>query len=68
MELGVEKKLGISGKQEIENYGVEKFIDACKDSVFDYEKQWRRFTEAISYWVDMDDPYVTLENNYIESH
>lgn len=67
VELGVEKKLGISGKQEIEKYGVEKFIKACKDSVFDYEKQWRRFTEAIGYWVDMDDPYVTLENNYIES-
>lgn len=67
VELGVEKKLGISGKQEIEAYGVEKFIEACKDSVFDYEKQWRKFTEAIGYWVDMDDPYVTLENNYIES-
>lgn len=67
VELGVEKKLGISGKREIEKYGVEKFIEACKDSVFDYEKQWRRFTEAIGYWVDMDDPYVTLENDYIET-
>nr|WP_026680302.1 isoleucine--tRNA ligase [Priestia megaterium] len=67
VELGVEKKIGISGKQEIEAYGVEAFIEACKESVFDYEKQWRSFTEAIGYWVDMDDPYVTLHNNYIES-
>ncbi|BCB05230.1 isoleucine--tRNA ligase [Bacillus sp. KH172YL63] len=67
VELGVEKKIGISGKQEIEAYGVEKFIDECKKSVFDYERQWRSFTEAIGYWVDMDDPYVTLENDYIES-
>lgn len=67
VELGVEKKLGISGKQEIEAYGVEKFIEECKKSVFDYERQWRVFTEAIGYWVDMDDPYITLHNNYIES-
>ncbi|SES61879.1 Isoleucyl-tRNA synthetase [Oceanobacillus limi] len=67
VELEVEKKIGVSGKQEIEKYGVEKFIEACKKSVFDYEKQWRRFTEAIGYWVDMDDPYVTLHNDYIES-
>ncbi|TFE02386.1 isoleucine--tRNA ligase [Jeotgalibacillus salarius] len=67
VELGVEKKLGLSGKREIEEYGVEKFIDECKKSVFDYEKQWRTFTDAIGYWVDMDEPYVTLENRYIES-
>jgi len=67
VELGVEKKIGISGKHEIEEYGVEKFIEECKKSVFDYERQWRTFTEAIGYWVDMDDPYVTLQNNYIES-
>ncbi|MGG1629869.1 isoleucine--tRNA ligase [Rossellomorea sp. NRS-1567] len=67
VELGVEKKIGVSGKQEIEEYGVEKFIDECKKSVFDYERQWRTFTEAIGYWVDMDDPYVTLQNDYIES-
>ncbi|WP_163579207.1 isoleucine--tRNA ligase [Gracilibacillus saliphilus] len=67
VELGVEKKIGVSGKQEIEEYGVEKFIDECKKSVFDYEKQWRKFTEAIGYWIDMDDPYVTLNNDYIES-
>lgn len=67
VELGVEKQMGISGKQEIEAYGVEKFIEACKQSVFEYEKQWRTFTEAIGYWLDMDDPYVTLHNDYIES-
>ncbi|TFB23882.1 isoleucine--tRNA ligase [Filobacillus milosensis] len=67
VELGVEKKIGISGKKEIEEYGVEKFIEECKESVFDYERQWRTFTEAIGYWVDMDDPYVTLNNDYIES-
>ncbi|KAA9007587.1 isoleucine--tRNA ligase [Paenibacillus spiritus] len=67
VELGVEKQLGISGKQEIENYGVEAFIKKCKDSVFGYEKQWREFTEAIGYWTDLDNPYVTLNNSYIES-
>ena len=67
VELGVEKQLGISGKQEIEEYGVEKFIKKCKDSVFEYERQWRELTEAIAYWTDMDDPYITLNNNYIES-
>lgn len=67
VELGVEKELGISGKQEIENYGVEAFVKKCKASVFEYERQWRELTEAIGYWTDMDDPYVTLKNSYIES-
>ena len=67
VELGVEKQLGISGKHEIEEYGIEPFILKCKESVFTYEKQWREFTESIGYWVDMDDPYVTLKNPYIES-
>jgi isoleucyl-tRNA synthetase len=67
VELGVEKKLGISGKQEIESYGVAKFVEQCKSSVFEYEKQWRELTEAIGYWTDMDDPYITLTNDYIES-
>ncbi|NOU68997.1 isoleucine--tRNA ligase [Paenibacillus sp. LMG 31461] len=67
VELGVEKKLGISGKQEIESYGVAKFVEACKLSVFEYEKQWREMTEAIAYWTDMENPYVTLTNDYIES-
>lgn len=67
VELGVEKQLGISGKQEIEAYGVEKFVKKCKASVFEYEKQWRELTEAIGYWTDMDNPYITLDNKYIES-
>ncbi|QGQ97273.1 isoleucine--tRNA ligase [Paenibacillus psychroresistens] len=67
VELGVEKELGISGKQAIEAYGVEKFIDKCKASVFRYEKQWRELTESIGYWTDMNDPYITLSNDYIES-
>ncbi|MEI2357422.1 isoleucine--tRNA ligase, partial [Mesobacillus zeae] len=67
VELGVEKQLGISGKQEIERYGVEPFINKCKESVFTYEKKWRSFTEELGYWVDMDDPYMTLSNEYIES-
>ncbi|MCM3337100.1 isoleucine--tRNA ligase [Paenibacillus sp. MER TA 81-3] len=67
VELGVEKQLGISGKQEIENYGVEAFVKKCKNSVFEYEKQWRELTEAIGYWTNLDDPYITLDNKYIES-
>ena len=67
VELGVEKQLGISGKQEIEKYGVAEFVEKCKSSVFEYEKQWRELTEAIAYWTDMDNPYVTLNNGYIES-
>lgn len=67
VELGVEKQLGISGKQEIERYGVEPFINQCKESVFTYEKKWRSFTEELGYWVDMDSPYMTLNNEYIES-
>ncbi|OCT14851.1 isoleucine--tRNA ligase [Paenibacillus pectinilyticus] len=67
VELGVEKKLGISGKQEIETYGVAEFVEKCKSSVFEYEKQWREMTEAIGYWTDMEHPYVTLTNDYIES-
>ncbi|WP_413375165.1 isoleucine--tRNA ligase [Alkalihalobacillus sp. 1P02AB] len=67
VELEVEKQLNIRGKDEIEKYGVENFIKKCKESVFTYEKEWRQFTEALGYWVDMDDPYVTLDNPYIES-
>ena len=67
VELDVEKQLGISGKQDIEKYGVEAFIEKCKESVFTYEKKWRSFTEELGYWVDMHDPYLTLSNDYIES-
>ncbi len=67
VELGVEKQLGISGKQEIERYGISHFIEKCKGSVFTYEKIWRSFTEELAYWVDLDNPYLTLSNEYIES-
>lgn len=67
IELGMEKQLGISGKQEIEKYGIAEFVEKCKTSVFEYERQWRELTEAIAYWTDMDDPYITLTNEYIES-
>lgn len=67
VELEIEKKLGISGKQEIENYGVEDFIKQCKDSVFTYSSMWKTMSEQIGYWIDMDNPYVTYHNNYIES-
>lgn len=67
VELEVEKTLGISGKPQIEEYGVEKFIHKCKDSVFTYVSQWKEMSERIGFWVDMDNPYVTYHNNYIES-
>lgn len=67
VELEIEKKLGITGKQGIEAYGVEKFIHECKDSVFTYSSMWKEMSESIGFWVDMDSPYVTYHNNYIES-
>jgi len=67
VELEVEKKLGISGKSDIEKYGVENFINECKKSVFTYVNMWREMTERIGFWIDMDHPYVTYHNEYIES-
>ena len=67
VEIEVEKQLGLSSKPEIEAYGIEAFNKRCRESVFTYEKEWRRMTERIAYWLDMDDPYITLDNNYIES-
>lgn len=67
VELEVEKSLGISGKPQIEKYGVEKFIKKCKDSVFTYISEWKEMSDRIGFWVDMDDPYVTYHNDYIES-
>ena len=67
VELEVEKLLGISGKPEIENYGVEDFITKCKESVWKYQSEWEKMTNRVGYWVDMDNPYVTYHNNYIES-
>ena len=67
VELEIEKKLGISGKQQIEEYGVEKFVKQCKESVFDYVHLWEEMTNKVGYWVDMEHPYVTYHNEYIES-
>ena len=67
VELEVEKQLGISGKPQIEEFGVEEFIHRCKASVFKYEQEWRRMTERLGFWIDMDDPYVTYHDTYIES-
>jgi len=67
VELEVEKQLGISSKQEIEEYGIDKFNARCRESVFEYVEEWNRLTERIGFWIDLDDPYVTLEDDYIES-
>lgn len=67
VELEVEKLLGIDGKQEIEKYGIEPFIKKCKESVWKYSNEWRKMSDRIGYWADMDNPYVTYDNNYIES-
>ena len=67
VELEIEKKLGISGKQQIEEYGVEKFVKECKESVFTYVSLWEKMTNQVGFWVDMDHPYITYKNEYIES-
>jgi isoleucyl-tRNA synthetase len=67
VELEIEKKLGISGKEQIEEYGVEKFVKECKESVFQYVSVWEKMTNQIGFWVDMENPYVTYHNDYIES-
>jgi isoleucyl-tRNA synthetase len=67
VELEVEKQLGISSKAEIEELGIAEFNRRCRESVFEYVEEWDRLTERIGFWIDLDDPYVTLENDYIES-
>ncbi|UCH72165.1 MAG: isoleucine--tRNA ligase, partial [Thermoplasmatales archaeon] len=67
VEIEVEKKLGLKDKQAIEQYGIKKFNEECKKSVFKYENAWVDITRRIGFWVDMDNPYITLENDYIES-
>ena len=67
VELEVEKQLGISSKQEIEELGIAEFNRRCRESVFEYVEDWNRLTERIGYWIDLDHPYVTLEDDYIES-
>jgi len=67
VELEVEKLLGIDGKPQIEKYGVEPFIQKCKESVWKYESEWRKMSDRVGFWADMDNPYVTYHNTYIES-
>lgn len=67
VELEVEKKLGLDGKEQIESYGIGPFIGQCKQSVWKYKQMWEDFSEAVGFWADMDDPYVTYHNGYIES-
>ncbi len=67
VELEIEKKLGISGKEQIEEYGVEKFVKECKESVFQYVTIWEEMTNKVGFWLDMENPYVTYHNEYIES-
>ena len=67
VEIEVEKQLGLSNKQEIEEYGIAEFNQKCRESVFTYEKQWREMTKRMGYEIDMDNPYITLDNDYIET-
>ena len=67
VELEVEKLLGLDGKDQIEKYGIEPFIKKCKESVWKYKGMWEDFSNTVGFWADMDDPYVTYDNNFIES-
>ncbi len=67
VELEVEKLLGLNGKEQIEKYGMEPFIEKCKESVWKFKGMWETFSKKVGFWADMDDPYVTYDNNFIES-
>ncbi len=67
VEIEVEKKLGLDGKEQIEEYGLEKFIEECKESVWEYKEMWEEFSDMVGFWADMDDPYVTYHDDFIES-
>ena len=67
VELEVEKLLGIDGKQEIEKYGIEPFIKKCKESVWKYKTEWEKMSDRVGYWADMENPYITYDDNFIES-
>ena len=67
VELEVEKSLGLDGKEQIEEYGLEPFIEHCKESVWKYKGMWEEFSSTVGFWADMEDPYVTYHNEYIES-
>ena len=67
VEIEVEKQLNMTGKQDIEKYGIKEFNEKCRESVFTYEKAWREMSEDMAYMADLDNAYITLDNNYIES-
>jgi isoleucyl-tRNA synthetase len=67
VEIQVEKELGLKSKKDIEKYGIEKFNKKCKESVWRYKNEWEKLTARMAFWLDMKDPYVTYENDYIES-
>ena len=67
VELEVEKKLGIDGKDQIESYGLAPFISHCKESVWKYKEMWEDFSATVGFWADMENPYVTYTNDFIES-
>ena len=67
VEIEVEKLLGLNGKEQIEEYGMEPFIEKCKESVWKFKGMWEEFSDAVGFWADMDHPYVTYENDFIES-
>ncbi len=67
VEIEVEKELGIDSKEEIEDYGLEKFNEMCKESVFRYEKEWKQMSKRIGFWINYEDAYITMEDDYIES-
>ena len=67
VELEVEKELGLNGKDQIETYGIEPFIKKCKESVWKYKGMWEEFSDKVGFWADMENPYITYDNQYIES-
>ena len=67
VELEVEKEIGIDGKEQIEEYGLEPFITKCKENVWKYKSMWEDFSGTVGFWADMDNPYVTYHNDFIES-
>ena len=67
VELEVEKMLGLDGKEQIEKYGIEPFIKKCRESVWKYKGMWEEFSDVVGFWADMEHPYITYENDYIES-
>src|SRR5919202_5430532 len=67
VELEVEKELGFAGKPDIEKYGITRFNEACRQSVWRYTEEWERMTDRVAFWVDLDDAYVTYHNSYVES-